>query len=89
MKWVKILLTLWKYRKYETVYCVFNTNRVCDASIPIRRVKLVGVTCGMAFIMTFTGEKMIVHRAYIADTKKDAEAIRKMCIEYEREQWYE
>lgn len=89
MKWVKILLTLWKYRRYDTVYCVMYTNRDCDVNIPIRRVKLVGLTLGMAFICTLDGEKMIVHRAYVADNKKEAEKIRQMCLNYEREQWYE
>lgn len=89
MKLVRTLLTLWKYRNYDTVYCVFNTNRDCDVNIPIRRVKLVGMTVGMAFIKTLDGEEMIVHRAYVADNKKDAEAIRQMCINYNKEQWYE
>ena len=88
MKLVRTLLTLWKYRNYDTVYCVFNTNRDCDASIPIRRVKLVGMTVCMAFIKTLDGEEMIVHRGYLADTKKEAEKIRQMCIEYDKEQWY-
>lgn len=84
-----MLLTLWKYRKYDTVYCVCYTDRACDVNIPIRRVKLIGLTVGMAFIVLLDGTKMTVHRGYITDNKKDAKQIQEMCLAYEKEQWYE
>lgn len=65
------------------------TNRDCDASIPIKRVKLVGLTLGMAFICTLDGEKMIVHRGLISENREDLLKVREMCLNYEREQWYE
>lgn len=89
MKWIKKILTLWKYRKYDTVYCVCNTNRDCDINIPIRRAKLVGLTLGFAFIVLLDGTKLTVHRGYIAETKKEAQKIREVCLKYEKEQLYD
>lgn len=89
MKLVKMLLTLWKYRKYDFVYCVCYTDRACDVNIPIRRVKLLGLSSSMAKIVTLDGDVFPVHRGYITDNKKDAKQIQKMCLDYEKEQWYE
>lgn len=89
MKLWKMLSTLWKYRNYDTVYLVCYTNRACDSSIPIRRAKLVGLTVSRAFVVLLDGTKLIVHRSYVTYDKQEANRVRKVCLDYEREMWYE
>lgn len=89
MKCLKSLLTLWKYRKYDTIYYLYDTTRNDRVVVNIRLAKLLHTKNVWYEIMMLSGIIYTVHKYWIARSYKEAKQRRKEILNWEKQNYYE
>ena len=89
MKLLRMLLILWKYRKYDTIYFIHDTSRLGDIVVNIRLAKLMNIDGQFYVILLLDGSTRMVHRSWTAEKLKEARKIKKEIIRWEKDEYYD
>lgn len=89
MKLLRMMLILWKYRDYDTVYFIRDTSWGGTIDVTIKLAKIMSYEGQFITIKLLNGDIRKVHRSWTADTYKEAKQIKQGVIQWERGEWYD